>query len=98
MIRYVLLRCRARKYHRWMVWPTTLPVLSLTALAQKPAARISGDIVNSERVVIGNTHSPRATSTNDAGRVSPETKLQGMSLVFRRSDEQETALLKLIKA
>jgi subtilase family serine protease len=37
-------------------------------------------------------------SSNDVGRVSPETKLQGMSFVFRRSDAQEAALHELIAA
>lgn len=88
----------ARQLHPWIVWTIFLSFLALSAHAQQPTARISSDIVNSERTAIPASHSPRALSSNDVGRVSSETKLQGMSLVFKRSDAQEAALHELIAA
>jgi hypothetical protein len=57
-----------------------------------------GEINNAERAVISGSHPPMARSGHDAGRIPSATRLAGMSLVLKRSDEQETALQTLIAA
>jgi hypothetical protein len=75
-----------------------LSLLTVMSLAQKPAARITTEIDNSERVTIPGTHSPMARAENDAGRVPSETELKGINIVFSRTAPQEADLQALIAA
>ncbi|WP_241654417.1 protease pro-enzyme activation domain-containing protein [Granulicella sibirica] len=70
----------------------------MTAVAQKPQARITAEVVNSNRALIQGSALPRARADNDAGKVASDMKLQGMSFVFSRSDAQSAALETLIAA
>ena len=70
----------------------------MVALAQTPNGRIAGEIDNSARSVIPGSHSPRARAENDAGRMSPETGLQGITLAFNRTAAQEADLQDLLAA
>ena len=72
--------------------------LSVTAGAQKPQARITAEVVNSNRAVIQGSALPRARADNDSGRVPADMKMQGMSFVFSRSAAQIAALDTLIAA
>jgi len=98
MMKPVLFPSSAQRFHRSIIRMLALSLLSVSALAQQPAVRISRDIVNSDRVVISGSHSPRATLSGDSGAVSAETRLQGITLVFNRSEAQQSALQALIKA
>jgi hypothetical protein len=60
-------------------------LFALTSLAQTPAARIAAEISDSARAAIAGTHSPRARAENDAGRLPPGNKLEGINIVFSRS-------------
>jgi subtilase family serine protease len=71
---------------------------SLSALAQKPAARITAEISNGQRTQIVGSRSPRARASDDAGAVAPGTKLQGMTLIFSRTAAQEVDLQGLLAA
>ena len=73
-------------------------LVTMPALAQAPAARITTEISNSQRVAIPGTHSPRAKAENDAGRVPPGNKLEGINIILSRSAAQEAALQALIAA
>jgi len=71
---------------------------SLSALAQRPVARITAAINNAERTQIAGSRSPRALAADDAGAVPAGTKLQGMTLVFSRTAAQEADLQALLAA
>jgi len=71
---------------------------SLSALAQRPVARITAEINNGERTPIAGSRSPQALKTDDAGAVPAGTKLQGMTLVFSRTAAQEADLQALLAA
>lgn len=73
-------------------------LVAVSGLAQQPATRITTKIDNNERTPIVDSHPPTAKAGNEIGRVPPGTRLQGMSVVFRRSDAQETALRTLLVA
>jgi subtilase family serine protease len=98
MMKPVLFSSNAQGFHRSIIRMLALSLLSVSALAQQPAVRISRDTVNSDRVVISGSHSPKATLSGDLGAVSAETRLQGITLVFNRSEAQRSALEALIKA
>ena len=66
--------------------------------AAGPQPRIVQAIDSSQRATIRGSHSPRARTELDAGRVSSETKLEGMSVTFQRTDAQEADLQSLIAA
>jgi subtilase family serine protease len=63
-----------------------------------PAPRISGPIVNSDRVTLTGSRSPLAIPANDLGAVPADTRLDGISLVFSRTPAQQAALDALIAA
>lgn len=67
-----------------------------TTTATQP--RITAAIDASSRAVISGSRSMRANPANDAGKVSPDLKLQGITLIFNRSAAQEAALQTLIAA
>ena len=76
-----------------------LAVLASTAaLAQTPQPRITRAIENASRVALPGTLSPRALPANDIGAVPASTKLQGITLVFSRTPEQQAALDALVAA
>ena len=62
------------------------------------AARISGEINGSQLVALPNSKHPRAQAQFDAGRVAAGTKLQGMSIVFSRTQKQDADLQALMAA
>jgi subtilase family serine protease len=76
----------------------TIMLLSLTAAAQEPVARITQQINNSERVAIRDSHPPSAMAENEIGPVPPAMKLPGINLVFSRTAAQEADLQALIAA
>lgn len=72
--------------------------LATTALAaQTPAPRIRAE-VNSQMSLLKGTLHPLAQSQYDAGRMSSDTKLNSMSIVFNRSAAQQADLEALIAA
>ncbi len=64
--------------------------------AQEPRARIAEQVNTLERATVKGSHPPQARSENDIGRVAGETKLDGITLVFSRSAEQEADLQTLL--
>ncbi len=75
-----------------------LLLFAITALAQKPAARITNSIVNSERAAMAGSHPSWARAEADAGAVPDTTRLEGMTLVFSRSAAQQAAIETLLTA
>lgn len=73
-----------------------LSFLNATSLAQRPASRITTEIVDSERAIIPGTHPPMASQGNDTGQVPAGTKLGGISIVFSRTASQEAELQALL--
>jgi len=66
--------------------------------AVAPQARITAPIENSSRTTLTGTLSPRAIAANDAGAIPGDTKLQGITLVFSRTADQQAALDTLVAA
>jgi subtilase family serine protease len=75
-----------------------LLLYSLSALAQTPEPRLKGTITGTARVMLPGSRSPQVRSAQDVGMVSPDTAVSGITLVFRRSDAQETELKELLAA
>ena len=73
-------------------------LLGLPATGQQPAPRITAEIDSRQRVPLRGSHSPMARAQNENGRVSPETRLEGIGMVFSRTDAQEKDLQELIAA
>jgi subtilase family serine protease len=68
------------------------------AKAQAPSRRIVSAIDSSSRVTLSGSRPPRALAANDIGAVSPDTRLEGMTLVFNHSAAQQADLEALIAA
>ena len=75
---------------------------SASALAQstsaKPQPRITSPIDSSSRVALAGSRPPRAVAADDLGAVPGTLQLHGISLLFRRSASQQTALDALVAA
>src|SRR5271156_141214 len=71
---------------------------SLSVFAQRPEPRLRGTITETARVVLSGSRTPRARLGEDLGAVSPEMTVPGITLVFKRSVEQESALQELLAA
>ena len=65
--------------------------------AQAPA-RIHTEIGNAEQATLQHSLHPLAQAQFDAGRMPADTRLNGVTLVFNRSAEQQTALQALMAA
>jgi Pro-kumamolisin, activation domain/Bacterial Ig-like domain (group 3) len=73
-----------------------LLLCAFDASAQQPAPRLTGEISNASRSTIAGSRPPATRSMRDAGRVSSDTPLQGMSIVLSRTPAQEADLQSLI--
>lgn len=76
-------------------------ILATTACASaqaQPAARIHAEISSSQMTVLPNSKHPLALTKYDAGRVAATTKLEGISMHFSRTAEQEAKLQALLAA
>jgi hypothetical protein len=84
-----------------MFRPTIGSVLFLCSLpmfAQVPQPRLKEAISDSSRTALRGSLSPRVRGAEDLGPLSPEKTIPGITLVFRRSTEQEAALKDLLAA
>src|SRR6202035_441018 len=75
-----------------------LPICSLPMFAQVPQPRLKEAISDASRTVLRDSQSPRVRGAQDLGPLSPERTIPGITLVFRRSAEQEAALKDLLAA
>jgi subtilase family serine protease len=66
--------------------------------AQRPAARIQSEINNSVMVPLRSSQVKPRSVELDAGRMPSDAKVNGVSIVFNRSAEQQAALEKLLAA
>ena len=73
-------------------------LMATTVTAQRPAARIRAEISDSQMSVLRGSQHPLAQGQIDAGRMSADAKLNGMSIVFNRSEAQQADLEALIAA
>ena len=64
--------------------------------AQTPEPRLHGSIRSDTRAVLAGSRSPRSVRAQDLGPIRADVKLEGITLVFRRSPMQETALQQLL--
>ena len=81
-----------------LLWWATFSLSTAMLAAQTPAPRITTEIDNSERATIPGTRPSIANLANDAGRVPPAARIQGISMVFRRSAAEESILQSLLAA
>ncbi|HEY6848829.1 MAG TPA: protease pro-enzyme activation domain-containing protein [Terracidiphilus sp.] len=63
---------------------------------KQPTARISGEFNSNEQATLRNSLHPMAEKQFDAGRMPSDTKLGGITMIFTRSAEQETAVRTLM--
>lgn len=82
-----------------------LPVLSALALiplipmsAQAPRPRLQEGIREGTRALLPGSMPPRAIGAKDLGALRAGDRLEGMTLVFRRTDAQEAELQQLMAA
>lgn len=71
---------------------------AVTLCAQSPAPRILSDISNSQMTVLRGSLLPQANPEFDAGRMPADTRLNGISVYFKRSAAQEADLQALLAA
>ncbi len=83
----------------WLcAWIAACAFAATTLAAQTPAARIRAEVSNSQMSPLKGSQHPLAQSQNDAGRMSSDARLKGMSIVFNRSAAQQADLEALIAA
>jgi subtilase family serine protease len=66
--------------------------------AQSPASRIQAELSSTGAALIPGSQHPLAQAQYDAGRMPSDTRLNGITLMFSRSADQEAALKSLIAA
>lgn len=91
-----------RKYFR-PLFASVLAVLAggsvlANASGAAQAARISGDVNSSQMTQLAGTQHPLAQAKFESGRVAAATKLEGMSLYFSRTPQQQADLDTLLAA
>jgi subtilase family serine protease len=79
-------------------WSLAAALLSPQIVAQSPASRIQSAVANSEMTVLAGSLHPLAQPKHDAGRVPVDTKLNGISIFFNRSADQQADLEALLQA
>lgn len=72
--------------------------LAASASAQQPAVRLPSSITGEAKTVLPGSRPPRALPANDLGLLPADTAIHGITLVFKRTDAQETALQALLAA
>ncbi|ADW67254.1 protease pro-enzyme activation domain-containing protein [Granulicella tundricola] len=75
-----------------------LSLLSVCGTAQTLKPRITQEINAAQRVTLAGSRNPRALAADDTGSLASGTKLEGMSVVFRRTEAQEADLQALLAA
>ncbi|MGA3372391.1 MAG: protease pro-enzyme activation domain-containing protein [Terracidiphilus sp.] len=89
----------SRQRRLWICgWIAACTLAASPLGAQSVAPRISSEINNSERAALTRSLHPMAQARFDAGRMAADTKLNGISLYFSRSPEQQADLEALIAA
>lgn len=66
--------------------------------AQSPVPRIHSEVTSSETAILPGSRHPLANLQNDTGRVSADTRLNGVTLYFSRSAAQQADLNALLAA
>jgi hypothetical protein len=79
-------------------WIGTFAFAIISVAAQTPAVRIQNDINNSEVVPLKGGQARAGQGELDAGRMPQNTKLNGINIVFNRSEKQQAELEKLLAA
>ena len=79
-------------------WIAACALATTSLAAQTPAPRIRAEVSNSQMSLLKGSQHPLAQAQNDAGRMSSDVRLNGMSIVFNRSAAQQADLEALIAA
>jgi subtilase family serine protease len=83
----------------WVCGSIAACALAATSVAaQTPAPRIRAEVNVSQMSLLKGSQHPLAQAQNDAGRMSSDVRLNGMSIVFNRSAAQQADLEALIAA
>jgi len=89
----------SRQRRLWVCgWTAACTMVASHLGAQSVAPRITSEITNSEQATLKGSLHPMAQARFDAGRVPADTKLNGASIYFSRTAEQEADLQQLIAA
>jgi len=89
----------SRQRRLWVCgWIAACTMVASHLGAQSVAPRITSEITNSEQATLKGSLHPMAQARFDAGRVPADTKLNGASIYFSRTAEQEADLQQLIAA
>ncbi|MGC1421117.1 MAG: protease pro-enzyme activation domain-containing protein [Terracidiphilus sp.] len=79
-------------------WIVVYALSTTSQAAQTPSPRIRAEVNNSQMTLLKGSQHPLALAQNDAGRMSSDVRLKGMSIVFNRSAAQQADLDALIVA
>lgn len=79
-------------------WTSACAVSASVLVAQAPPPRIGAEIRGSELVTLPHSHHPLAQPQFDAGRLPAETRLNGVSILFKLSPAQQLDLDALLAA
>jgi subtilase family serine protease len=89
----------SRQRRLWVCgWIAACTMVASHLGAQSVAPRITSDIIYSEQATLQGSLHPLAQARFDAGRVPADTRLNGVSIYFSRTAEQEADLQALIAA
>jgi len=89
----------SRQRKLWVCgWIAACTMVASHLGAQSVAPRITSDITNYEQTTLRGSQHPMAQSRFDDGRVPAATRLNGASIYFSRTAEQEADLQELIAA
>jgi subtilase family serine protease len=87
----------ARQRRLWLCgWIAASSMVASQLGAQSVAPRITSEIANSELTTLHGSLHPLAQPQFDTGRMPADTRLNGVSIVFSRTPEQEADLQALI--
>ncbi len=83
---------------RVLGWTSVFAMATASLTAQTPSVRIQNEINNSDIVPLKASQLRAREAGIDSGRMASDAKLNGVSIVFSRSAEQQAAVEKLLAA
>lgn len=92
----ISLQLSGRGRFRVLGWIVICALAVLPVAAQGPAIRIQNEINSSDTVPLKASRPWAGKAALDAGRMSPDSKLHGVSIIFNRSASQQAELERLL--
>jgi len=83
---------------RQIVGPVLAVFLATLASAQQPASRLFQEIDARSTAILPGSQNPHASERYDAGRLDPATSVNGVTIYFQPTAEQQAQLDALVQA